>query len=272
MRDDLAASHLKGKLEAPRFADGMLRAVVIGTAALRGKPSSYAGLDTELLCGERFTVYDEKDGWAWGQSGADCYVGYVQSPALGEPGPPPTHRVTALRTPIFPAADLKRPPIDFLPMNAKIAVLGQEGKYARIAQGHVPATHIAPAASWAADWVAIAERFLGVPYLWGGKTATGLDCSGLIQTALEAAGIAAPRDTDMMEAGLGQAIEPGAKLSGLTRGDLVFWRGHMGVMLDGVRLLHANAFHMEVAIEPVGGAVARIRNVEGDPRAFKRLQ
>jgi cell wall-associated NlpC family hydrolase len=150
-------------------------------------------------------------------------------------------------------------------MNAAVFVLARDGDYVNIGPGFVHQRHLAPETE--KDFVAIAERFLGVPYVWGGKTAAGLDCSGLIQTALEAIGNAAPRDTDMMEKVLGEAVS----LSDVRRGDLIFWKGHMGVMLDGSRLLHANAFHMAVAIEPLSEAMARIEKAAGPVTVIKRL-
>jgi len=154
---------------------------------------------------------------------------------------------------------------ELLPMNAAVPVLDSSGDYVRIAEGgYLHQLHLAAAEK---DFVAVAEHFLGVPYVWGGKTAAGLDCSGLIQTALQAVGKAAPRDTDMMEKALGDAVS----LSGLRRSDLVFWKGHMGVMLDETRLLHANAFHMAVAIEPLAEAIARIEKVAGPVTSIKRL-
>lgn len=267
-RADLAASHLSGQVDAPRYTEGKVHQVIRGRAALRAQPSEDASLETELLFGEGFSAYDIADGWAWGQSTQDQYVGYVRADALVENILVADHRVTAPMTPVFPAADLKRPVRDFLPMNAKVKIAAREGKYARIgADAFVFVGHLAPLGEHAKDWVAIAEQFPGVPYVWGGKTAAGLDCSGLVQTALEAGGVSAPRDTDMQERTLGHAVDS----SHVQRGDLVFWKGHMGVMLDETRLLHANAFHMEVSVEPLAEAVARITDVAGPITSVKRL-
>jgi cell wall-associated NlpC family hydrolase len=268
VRADLAAAHLEGKVQAPRYAEGKIYHVIRGRAALRARPSDDAGLDTELLYGENFTVFDVADGWAWGQAKLDSYVGYVRADALAENAFTTDHHVIAQMTPIFSAADLKKPVRDFLPMNAQVKIEAREDVYARIAaNAYVFAGHLAPLKKLENDWVEVAERFLRVPYVWGGKTAAGLDCSGLIQTSLQAAGIAAPRDTDMQERTLGRVIDP----AHLQRGDLVFWKGHAGVMLDASRLLHANAFHMEVSIEPFAEAVARIEKVAGPIKSVKRL-
>jgi len=263
-RPDLAASHLKGVVDAPRFADGEKFSVAVGRASLRVRPSDDAAQDSELLFGETFTVYDSADGWAWGQAASDLYVGYVKQGALAAPFAVQA-KVGALMAPVFAAADLKTPVRALLPMNAAVPVLERSGDYVQIgAGGYLHQRHLEPAQK---DFVAVAQRFLGVPYVWGGKTAAGLDCSGLIQTALQATGKAAPRDTDMMEKALGEAVA----LSEVRRGDLIFWKGHMGVMLDETRLLHANAYHMAVAIEPLTEAIARIEKAAGPVTSIKRL-
>lgn len=271
-RADLAAATLKGVVNAPRFADGHDAAVRRGVAPLRTRPDANAGLHTQLLFGERFTVYDEEDGWSWGQSRLDGYVGYLETAFLCPPGSEPTHRVATLSTPLLPAPEMKRAAIDMLPMNAKLAVVGEENRFSKLDDGRfVYAAHLVPLSDRCADWVSVAEGFLGAPYLWGGKTHAGCDCSGLIQSALERGRVSAPRDTDMMEQELGAVHEVSDALAGLQRGDLVFWKGHVGVMLDATRLLHANAFHMRVANEPLREAADRIAKSEGAVRAIKRL-
>jgi cell wall-associated NlpC family hydrolase len=263
-RADLAAAHLKGMVDAPRFAEGEKFSIAVGRASLRVRPSDDAAQDSELLFGEVFTVYDRSQGWAWGQAANDLYVGYVKDDALAAPFATEA-KVSALLAPVFAAGDLKTPVRDLLPMNAAVPVLERSGDYVQIGKDrYLHQRHLAPAEK---DFVTVAEHFLGVPYVWGGKTAAGLDCSGLIQTALQATGKAAPRDTDMMEKALGEPVS----LSDLRRGDLVFWKGHMGVMLDEARLLHANAFHMAVAIEPLADAIARIEKIAGPVTSVKRL-
>lgn len=260
-RVDLAAAHLRGRVHAARFVEGTLHRALRGRVALRAGPDFGARLETELLLGENFAVYDIAGGWAWGQSSVDDYVGYVCATELGEAAIEPDHRVTALMTPLYGAPELKSPPRDMLPMNAKVKILEAGDRFTRIApDGFVFARHLAPLGAYAPDWVAVAERFLGVPYVWGGKTAAGIDCSGLVQTALEAGGIAAPRDADMQENALGRSVPVAADRTGLARGDLVCWLDHIGVMLDATRILHANAFYMETAVEPLADAVRRIAN------------
>ena len=252
-RPDLAASHLKGQVDAAQFADGALSSVIWGRIALRAAPSDGAAQDSELLRGETVTVYERKNGWAWVQAKTDSYVGYVREAGLG-PVIAAEARVILPLTPLLSAPDVKSPLRDLLPLNALLHCQSLDGDFVATEGGYVSSRALAPLSQAAPDFVAVAEQFLGVPYVWGGKTFQGLDCSGLIQTSLQAAGISAPRDTDMMEQSLGEIV-PGAKLK---RGDLVFWKGHMGVMRDGEILLHANAFHMQVASEPLATAVERI--------------
>ena len=270
MRPDLAARHLKGRVEAAAFADGVPLAGRVARSWIRRRPEAAAPVETELLFGETFTIYETKDGWCWGQARLDSYVGYVAAADLGPAAAAPTHRVSAASTFVYAAADLKAPVLTALPMNA--AVAPGAGDYAPLATGgFVYARHLAPLAATADDFVAVAERFVGVPYLWGGRTPFGFDCSGLVQAALQLCGVAAPRDTDMQEAGLGAPVAAGPDLQRLRRGDLIFWKGHVGIMRDAVRLLHANAHHMQVASEPLAAAVARIAPKGGPITAVRRL-
>jgi len=227
------------------------------------------GFDTEALHGEEAVVYEEGAEWAWVQLKRDGYVGYLPSSALGS-GPAPTHRVAALRTHAYPRPSIKAPPRFALSLGALVAIERFEGDFAVTADGaHYFARHLAPIGAAERDFVAVAEKFLEAPYLWGGRTSEGLDCSGLMQTALAAAGRPCPRDTDMMEAALGAPLAPDAPLR---RGDLVFWKGHVGVMRDATTLLHANGFHMRVVSEPLAEAKARIAAKEyGAITSVRRL-
>ncbi|BAQ43576.1 peptidase P60 [Methylobacterium aquaticum] len=259
-RPDLADERLRGRVAADRYVAGTTHRIRVPVAPLRRAPDPAAALDSEALLGEAATVYEVRDGFAFAQLSADGYVGYLPAEALGPVDPAPTHRVSALRTFLYPAADLKRPVVGALSLGARVAVAGREGAYARLADGRFAwAGHLAALDAVEPDVAATALRFLGVPYLWGGRSSLGLDCSGLVQTALAAAGIAAPRDSDQQEAALGEAVPVTADLAGLRRGDLVFWRGHVGMMLDEARLIHANGHHMAVAIEPLAEAEGRIR-------------
>ena len=268
-RAELAAKYLQGQVEAARFAEGVRHEVIEPIAALRRAPSHEARLDTQALKGECVTVYEiTEEGWAWGQLEADGYVGWLAANALGKPGPAPTHKVCVPRTLGFPGPDIKLPPATALPMGARLAVLRQDERFAVSAEGwHVPLAHLAPIKARQADFVAIAEEFLHTPYLWGGKTSLGIDCSGLVQIALQGAGHACPRDSDMQELALGKS----STLGELRRGDLVFWRGHVAIARSGDTLLHANAHHMAVAIEPVADVIARIKVSGSDVSSVKRI-
>jgi cell wall-associated NlpC family hydrolase len=272
-RPDLAAKHLQGRVNATRFVEGVACEVIDAQAPLRRSPTPDAVLDTEALKGERVTIYETSDeGWSWGQLEADGYVGWLPSAALSVPGPPATHKVVASRTLVFPAPSIKSPPLESLSFGCRLAIARQVDRLAvTAAGGYVPIGHLAPAEAVEADFVATAERFLGVPYLWGGKTSLGLDCSGLVQIALTAAGIACPRDSDMQEQSLGRAFEPSTDFSNLRRGDLVFWKGHVAIVRDPTSLVHANAFHMSVAIEPLTEAIARIQLTGGDVTGVRRI-
>ena len=271
-RDDLAAESLRGRIAAPRYVAGEARQVVDAAVPLRDTPDPNAGWTTQALFGERVTVYDESEGWAWVQLAGDGYVGYLPDSALSARLQPTTHRVKALGTWLYPAADFKSPPSLALSMNAALCVAEIGASFARLVNGHfVPTAHIAERDRFAPDFVAAAETFLGVPYVWGGKTRLGVDCSGLLQLALHAAGLTCPRDSDMQLAELGSAVPVGDDLGGLARGDLVFWAGHVGIMLDAVRLAHANAHHMAVAIEPLRVAADRIALTGSVITAVKRL-
>ncbi len=269
-RPDLAAAHLKGKIDAPRFVEGTVQEVIVGVTPVRKEPSHQAPLLTEALFGERVTIYEsDEEGWAWGQLSKDGYVGWMPAAALLAPSAEPTHKVSALRTFVFPGPSIKLPPTDTLPMGATVAIARTDDTFAITSSGgYIPKPHVASLATNESDFVAVAERFLNVPYLWGGKTGLGLDCSGLVQIALNACGIDCPRDSDMQEKALGK---PG-NLAGLQHGDLVFWKGHVAIVRGRNSLLHANAFHMAVAIEPVAEAVARIAASGSQVTSVRRLR
>lgn len=268
-RKDIAAAHLRGQVEAAHFVEGTVYEVVEPIADLRRAPAHEAALDTQALKGERITVYEiTEEGWAWGQLGTDGYVGYLSANALGPLGPEPTHQVSVPRTFGFPAADVKLPPMIALPMGARLAVTRTTEAFAVDSYGwHYPLGHVAPVDAKRDDFVAVAEMLTGVPYLWGGKSSLGIDCSGLVQLALNTAGQPCPRDSYMQERLLGSAVA----LADLRRGDLVFWKGHVAIARDARTLIHANAHHMMVMVEPAADAIARIKAAGSEITSIRRL-
>jgi cell wall-associated NlpC family hydrolase len=272
-RADLAAKELYGKVAALRYAEGSAYEIIAPQTPVRGEPRPDAPLATEALRGERVTVYDiNAEGWAWGQLSADGCVGWLAESALKPSGRRSTHKVAALRTLVFPGPSIKLPPLEALPFGAQLVVAETKDQMAITpARGYVPAVHLAPVKQYERDFIAVAERFVGAPYLWGGKTVLGLDCSGLVQVALAACGIASPRDSDMQEEVLGHPIAAEAVLANPQRGDLLFWKGHVAMVRDRTSLIHANAFHMAVAIEPIAEAVSRIRAAGIEISSIRRL-
>ena len=273
-RADLAAKHLAGIVEAQRFVEGKPYEIDAAQAPVRKAPAHDSELQTEALKGERVTIYDvSADGWAWGQLAGDGYVGFIPASALRAPGPLATHKVTAPRTFAFSGPSIKLPPVETLSFGCQLVIARSDGPFAITASGaHVPVLHLAPVETMETDFVAVAERFLGTPYLWGGKTGLGMDCSGLVQIALAACGIPCPRDTDMQEKALGSALAHPPELDQLRRGDLLFWKGHVAIVRDAATLVHANASgHMAVAFEATAPAIARIRAVAGEVTSVRRL-
>src|ERR1700735_596899 len=271
-RADLAAKYLEGKVKAERFVTGEEFEVFDALAPLRRAPSSDAELSTQALKGERVTIYDRNgEGWAWGQLNSDGYVGWLPDRALIRPAGAPTHKVTALRTFAFPGPSIKLPPVETLVMGSLLTVLREEGSFAMTREGwHLPRQHLDLIDRHVGDFVTVAEAFVGTPYLWGGKSSLGIDCSGLVQVSLTAAGTPCPRDSDMQQRGLGRALDP-RETKKLKRGDLVFWKGHVAIARDAETIVHANAYHMATTIERTQEAIARIKASGSEITAIKRL-
>jgi hypothetical protein len=269
-RPNLAATPLEGVIAAARYVEPQGRVCTSPAADLHAQPDAAAEKMTQLLFGEAFEVLEEADGWAFGQARRDRYVGYIPSAALGIQLEPPTHWVSALRTYAFALPNSKTQILALLSMNSLCVVEEVDGRFAKVAGvGWVFLNHLSPIGVYADDPAAIAVQFLGAPYQWGGRESLGLDCSGLVQNALHACGLSCPRDSDQQESELGEAIQS----EHLARGDMVFWNGHVGMMLDAERFVHANGHHMAVAIEPLAPAIQRIAAAgAGQPTAFKRLR
>jgi cell wall-associated NlpC family hydrolase len=271
-RPDLAAKYLEGKIEAARFVTGEEFEISDAIAPLRSAPSPDAELATQALKGERATIYDRNsEGWAWGQLSSDGYVGWLPDRALAKPSGQSTHKITAIRTFAFPGPSIKLPPVTALVMGTTVIVTRQDGAFAVTREGwYLPRQHVGNIDGHADDFVAVAERFVGTPYLWGGKSSLGIDCSGLVQVSLNAAGTGCPRDSDMQQDGLGRALTS-AESKKLQRGDLIFWKGHVAIARDAHTIVHANAHDMATAIEATSDAIARIKAAGSEIISIKRL-
>ncbi|MBU6457022.1 MAG: C40 family peptidase [Bradyrhizobium sp.] len=271
-RPDLAAKYLEGKVNATRYVEGETFEVIDAIAPVRAAPSSDAEQMTQALKGERATIYDRTvEGWAWGQLDSDGYVGWLPDSSLAKPQAAPTHKVMAIRTFAFPGPSIKLPPVHTLVMGSVLTVTRVEGAFAISREGwYLPRQHLGSLDHFEKDFVTVAERFVGTPYLWGGKSSLGIDCSGLVQMALSATGIGCPRDSDMQQDRLGRDVDL-AQSDRLQRGDLIFWKGHVAIVRDAATIVHANAHHMATAIENTADAIARIKSAGSEIVAIKRL-
>jgi len=271
-RPDLAAKYLEGKVKAARFVEGEIFEIVAALAPMKEAPSSEAMLLTQALKGERVTIYDRNgEGFAWGQLNGDGYVGWLPDSALAKPAAAPTHKVTALRTFAFPGPSIKLAPVETLSMGTAVTLTREDGTFAVTREGwFLPRRHVGNIETMESDFVTIAERFAGTPYLWGGKSSLGIDCSGLVQVALNAAGTGCPRDSDMQQDGLGRELGD-VETRKLQRGDLIFWKGHVAIVRDAATIVHANAHHMATVVENTLEAIARIKAAGSEVVAIKRM-
>ena len=274
-RDDLADARLKGEVRSSRYVEGRPARITAGVADVRNRPCADAGLDTQFLRGDEILVFDETSDWVWAQAAHDNYVGYIVKDAVGAAETRLTHRVCAPRTFLYPGPDLKYPRAGELSLGVAVAIVGfvetRGTAYGLLPSGEaVVAAHLRPMDEKAEDFVSVAETLLHTPYLWGGVSGFGIDCSGLVQLSMRMAGRNVPRDTDMQAAGIGSSITPGPDFSGLRRGDLVFWKGHVAIMTDAENIIHASGHSMMVSREGLAGAVARIGYLYGGPTVFRR--
>lgn len=274
-RDDLADILLKDRVDAKRYVKGEPATISAPVADLRSAPDAGSGLDAQALFGEMVQVFEDRDGWAWVQRNQDDYVGYTHAGNLSAPSDKPTHCVAVPRTFVYSAVDLKSPMRHPLSMGSRLRIVDAQtvrGTNYLIADdgSAVIARHVCSIEAPQQDYVSVAESLLGTPYLWGGNSAFGIDCSGLVGLAMMMCGKLVLRDTDMMVTTCGEEIEPGDDFEHLKRGDLVFWKGHVGIMTDPSMLLHANGHTMDVAREPLAEAMARIGYLYGQPTCVRR--
>lgn len=274
-RDDLADARLKGEVRSPRYVEGRPARITSGVADVRNRPRADAGLDTQFLRGDEILVFDETADWVWAQAAHDNYVGYIAKNAVGTAETRLTHRVCVPCTFLYPGPDLKYPRAGELSLGAAVAIVDfaetRGTAYGLLPSGEaVVAAHLRPTDEKAEDFVSVAETLLHTPYLWGGVSGFGIDCSGLVQLSMRMAGRNVPRDTDMQATGVGSSITPGPDFSGLRRGDLVFWKGHVAIMTDAENIIHASGHSMMVSREGLAGAVTRIGYLYGGPTVFRR--
>lgn len=249
---------LRGLVDAPAFTEGEPVEIAVPLADLRAAPGG--ARDRQLLLGDAFLVIDRDAGNAFGMALKDGYCGWVDAAAVG----PPTkvsHFLAVLGSHLYPAPRVQAEATGSLSLGARLRVTGQQGAFAETPHGFVPAAHLRRLGDWNRDPGEVAGLFLGVPYLWGGNSRDGLDCSALVQAAMLACGRRCPGDSDLQR-GIGSALDG---WEALQRGDLVFWKGHVAMMLDAATLIHANGHHMAVVAEALRDAAERIAAAGGGP-------
>ncbi|NKB83191.1 C40 family peptidase [Ochrobactrum grignonense] len=274
-RPDLADERLSGKVEASRFTTDTLMQVSASVVDLRSEPRPDSGPQTQIIFGDMVRVFEEQDGWSWVQAERDGYTGYVSSTSLEKPTADATHMVIVPRTFIYPGSDLRFPHSKALSLGSRVRIVGSAEtrgtQYALLENGEaLIAGHLAPLDQHAADYVAVAETLLHTPYLWGGTSGFGIDCSGIVQLSMWVSGRKVLRDSDMQQNTLGEIVEPDADYSNLKRGDLVFWKGHVAICASPDMLIHASGHTMTVTLEPLKDAIRRIAYLYDLPTLIRR--
>ena len=275
-RSDLADARLRGQVEAAAFVEGKPARVIAPVADIRRAADPMSGLDTQFLLAEHVTVFDSRAGWSWVQGRRDGYVGYLRGAEIGPVSLKPSHEVAVPRTFAYVEPDMKRPVARALSMGCAVSIVDHVETrgtlFAVTDDGEaIVAGHLRAVDEFSGDYVTVAETLLGAPYLWGGTSGFGVDCSGLVQLSMRMAGKTVLRDTPMQEATIGEPVDPGSGFKNLRRGDLVFWTGHVGIMADDRTLLHASGSAMLVVREPLATAIARITPTSGPPTSCRRL-
>ncbi len=274
-RPDLADIALRGKVDAAAFTEGTRKRVIVPVSDLRSKPELPNGPQSQILFGDEVTVFEQANGWSWVQSLRDGYVGYIPDAELGDTGNAPTHRICVPRTFIYSGADLRFRHTRALSLGSAVEITefveNRGSRYGMLADGTaIFARHLRAIDETVADYVTTAESLLNTPYLWGGTSGFGIDCSGLVQLAMLDAGRNVLRDSDMQGDHLGEILDAGADYANLQRGDLVFWPGHVAIMANPDMMIHANGHTMTVAYEGLREGIERIAYLYDLPSHFRR--
>ncbi|NKC03448.1 C40 family peptidase [Brucella haematophila] len=274
-RADLADERLTDKVEAARFIAGTEMQVTASVVDLRSEPRPDSGPQTQIIYGDTVRVFEEMDGWCWVQAERDGYTGYVSASFIEKPQGAATHMVTVPRSFVYPGSDLRFPHTQALSLGSRVRIVGSSEtrgtQYAVLESGEAMiASHLAPIGEHAADYVAVSETLLHTPYLWGGTSGFGIDCSGLVQLSMWVAGRKVLRDSDMQQNTLGTVLEPNGNYSNLQRGDLVFWKGHVAICAAPDMLIHASGHTMTVTLEPLQDAIKRIAYLYDLPTLIRR--